>query len=65
MTQKPLTKSTLRRLYRARENGMTWRRIGDEFGLSSSSARRAYFRIIVETVKESSYLEEARERLKK
>ena len=65
MTQKPLTKSTLRRLYRARENGMTWRRIGDEFGLSLSSARRAYSRIIVETVKESSYLEEARERLKK
>jgi len=44
---------------------MTWRQIGEEFGLSPSSARRAYFRIVVQIVEESSSMEEARERLRK
>lgn len=53
-------RSALIELYRARESGMTWPQVGRKFGLSPSAARRAYFRVVVDVVHESSSLEEAR-----
>jgi hypothetical protein len=55
-----LRDETLIELYRARESGLSWRQVGEQFDLTPSASRRAYLHIVAKVVEESSSMEEAR-----
>jgi hypothetical protein len=54
---------TIIEIYKARESGLSWRLVGEMFGMSASTARKAYLEGVAQVVKESSSLEEARRKL--
>jgi len=50
-------------IYRARESGLSWRLVGEMFGMSAGRAKRAYLEGVAKVVEESDSLEEARRKL--
>ena len=58
-----LSREELFRLYEARESGLSWRLVGEEFGLGRHAAKREYLEFVAQVVRESGSLEEARKKL--
>ncbi len=50
-------------LWKARESGLSWRLVGEMFGMSAGRAKRAYLEGVAKVVEDSDSLEEARQKL--